>query len=79
MKTDTFEYTVAEYWLPAIIDGDYSGLTDNEIQDIDAWLEANQERSTHWDTDGYIHFSRDEVSGLMADCVQLVQHVIYRG
>ena len=79
MKMDTYEYTVAEYWLPAIIDGDYTGLTDGEEKKVNDWLDANQEAGAHWDTDGHIRFDKDEISGLMADCVQLIQHVVYRG
>jgi len=79
MKMDTFEYTVAEHWLSAIINGDYTGLSDQEESDLNAWLDANQESGAHWDTDGYISFGRDEIGGLMADCVSLIQHVVYRG
>jgi hypothetical protein len=79
MKMDSYEYTVAEHWLSAIVNGDYSGLTDSEESDLNAWLEANQEAGAHWDTDGYIRFDRDEISDLMADCVSLIQHVVYRG
>ena len=79
MKMDTFEYTVAEHWLSAIINGDYTGLNDNEERDLNAWLEINQESRAYWDTNGYISFGHDEISGLMAGCVQLIQHVVYRG
>lgn len=79
MKMDSYEYTVAEHWLSAIVNGDYSGLTDQEESDLNAWLDANQESGAYWDTDGYIRFDRDEIGGLMADCVSLIQHVVYRG
>jgi hypothetical protein len=79
MKTDTYEYTVAEHWLPAIINGDYTGLTDGEEIELNNWLDANQEAGAHWDTDGYISFDKDEIGGLMADCVSLIQHVNFRG
>ena len=79
MKMDSYEYIVAEHWLSAIVNGDYSGLTDSEESDLNAWLDANQESGAYWDTDGHIRFDRDEIGGLMADCVSLIQHVVYRG
>jgi hypothetical protein len=79
MKTDTFEYTVSEHLLPAITEGDYSDLTDAQMDELDVWLDANQEAGAHWDTDGHIRMDKCEVTGIMNDCVSLIQHVNFRG
>jgi hypothetical protein len=79
MKMDTYEYTVADHWLGAIINGDYSGLTDDEEIQLNDWLDANQEGGAHWGIGDSLGFDKDEISGLMSECVQLIQHVVYRG
>ena len=34
------EYTLPEYWASALINGDYSGLEEDEAAALDAWLES---------------------------------------
>jgi hypothetical protein len=75
MKFDQYEYTISEHLLAAIIDGDYSDLSDAQMDELDTWLNTRQERGANWDTNGYVHFARCEVTNLMNDCVQLLQHV----
>ena len=33
------EYTLPEYWASALINGDYSGLAEEEAAALEAWLE----------------------------------------
>ena len=79
MKTDTYEYTVAEHWLSAIINGDYTGLSDEEENQLNDWLDDNQEMASHWSDGESMGFDRCEITGLMSDCIKLIQHVNYRG
>jgi hypothetical protein len=79
MKMDTYEYIVADHWGSAIINGDYSGLSDDEEIQLNEWLDANQEAGAHWDIGDSLGFDKCEISGMMSDCVQLIQNVVYRG
>lgn len=40
MTTET--YTLPIYWASYLINGDASGLEDNEQEEIDAWMESEQ-------------------------------------
>lgn len=71
-----YTYTIARHYLPALINGDPSGLTDQESAD----LEQFEAQVIHDDADGAAgHWSYDDsdadnfkrcaVSGLDADCV----------
>jgi len=62
------ERTVAGHWLPAIFNGDYSGLTEEEENSLENWLGSlPANASLAPDMDGPF-FAEDEVTGLMADC-----------
>ena len=77
MSTIEFEQetlTVAEHWLPAIINGDYSGLNDEEIETLNDWLEENAKPSSVWTTYDYPEFDRDTISGYMAKCYIVTHH-----
>lgn len=63
-----YNYTIADHWLSPIINGDYTGLEDDEIQTLDAFL-ADLPANGIWDVvsdEG--HFARDEISDLHANC-----------
>lgn len=42
MKTET--YTLPAYWASYLVNGDGSGLEDEEITEIDAWCERERHR-----------------------------------
>jgi len=73
-----YSYTLADHWLSALINGDYSGLEDDEVLALDAFLEYlpkhyHYKTPTHgvWDVisdEGY--FARDDISGLHANCFE---------
>ena len=69
MKFDQYDYRIAAHYLPALINGDYTGMTDAEKQEFTDWLESTDRRITHWEDGEDVGFSRCAVSGLMADCV----------
>ena len=63
-----YNYTIADHWLSPIINGDYSGLEDDEVKTLDAFL-ADLPANGIWDVvsdEG--HFTRDEISDLHANC-----------
>ena len=66
--TDHIEYTIGEHWLVAIVNDDHSGLTDTECRQLDGFLERLPCAGA-WDFDDGMGFTRDEISGLYADCV----------
>jgi hypothetical protein len=67
---DYYEFNLAGHWLAALINADYTGLSDTEAADLDAYM-------THYDSlpdmtigivDDEPSFAVDAVSGLHADC-----------
>ena len=63
-------YTIAEHWITAIEYGDYSGLEDGEEAELEAFLSTLPCGPLCWSWSDDREFSRDAVSGLMADCVE---------
>jgi hypothetical protein len=70
LLNDFYEETIAGHYLSALINNDYSGLSDTEAADLDAYM-------THYDSlpdmtigivDDEPSFAVDAVSGLHADC-----------
>ena len=74
------DYTIGSHFAGALINGDYSGLEDDEERALDAWLDAHQERGGHWDIVGdNTEFARCEVTDFMGDCVTVRQYYPARG
>ena len=69
MRFDTVTAHIAEHWLPALINGDRTGLDDDDIAALDAWEAANP--CDHYSPGVSLGFCRDDVSGLLADCVEV--------
>jgi hypothetical protein len=66
---DIYSYILADHWISAIVNCDYSGLEDNEIKQLDIFL--SDQPFGHWEIDseeGF--FAIDEVSGLYANCFE---------
>ena len=70
MKIDYFTYDIAEHWLPAIEDGDYSALDDDEIPLLEEFLDHLPRNALGWEWSEEGRFTHDEISGLMAQCVE---------
>jgi len=69
-KPDYIEFNIAGCYLSGLINGDVSGLNDEDIKLLDEF-EGNLQHPGYW----YViseesNFSRDEVSYLMADCYE---------
>ena len=70
MKIDYFSYHIAEHWVCAIENGDYTGLDDDEIPLLNEFLDNLPRNALGWDWSEEGRFACDEVSGLMAQCVE---------
>ncbi len=69
MKPDYFEFSIASHYLPALINGDYSGMDETETRLFSEWFESLDRRIQTFDCVDYgDNFKRCEVSGLFADC-----------
>ena len=73
---DHLDFTVGQYACTALWYGDYSALTDEDIANVEAFIYALPDGHTLEAVDGTeTEFSRDEISGLMADCFTLRVHL----
>jgi hypothetical protein len=72
MKFDYYQYDISAHFVGAIIYGDYSGLTDSEVKELDLFMDNLPVDNGHFDIvdyDGEGFFSRCEISGLYSDCL----------
>jgi hypothetical protein len=74
MKFTQYEYTVSSHFLSALINGDVTGLSDEEECELDEWLESLEHGEGHWSTtEEHDEFGLCEVTGLRSQ----VERVIY--
>lgn len=78
MKFDHIEARICTHYLPALINGDLSGLTDEEAADLEAFEKyVRDDRPVgYWDCDSDDEgdFGRDEVTGLMGTVCTVRYH-----
>jgi hypothetical protein len=70
---EVYEFTVGAQFIGAIYYGDFTGLTDNEENQLNDFLKGYETDNTHWEVpedDGF-EFARCEVSGQFGDCITL--------
>lgn len=75
MRHETVDYDVLDVFIPAIINGDDTGLTDEEVCELDDFMSAaaafawerSGYRSHHWTTGGESGFGRCEISACLGD------------
>jgi hypothetical protein len=67
---DYFTYTIAAHWLAPIFNADFTGLLDEEENQVARFLsEANNLPDATWQLpDDETHFAICEISGLFSDC-----------
>ena len=58
MKLATTTYTLPSYWACPLINGDYSGCSDAEEKEINAWLARHPELGGALDCDDENEFQR---------------------
>lgn len=68
MKTDT--YILPSYWAPALINGDYSGLTDEESAELDQWLTDQPEGWAVGVSEETFFSCSNDANNLGADCAE---------
>ena len=73
MKFDYYTFNIGAPFLSAIINGDYSGLSDKEETDLNRFMDNLPVQNGHFDLiyNGETCFSECEVCGLYADCVEV--------
>ena len=72
MKFDFYQYEISAHFASAIINGDYSGLIDSDIKELDLFMNNLPVDNGHFDLvdyDGEGFFSRCEISGLYSECL----------
>lgn len=67
---DYYEFNLAAHWLSALVNGDETGLTDDESADLDAFMRPYYalEDMTVDIVDDAPGFASDDISGDFADC-----------
>ena len=76
---ETYSFAICSAYVSAIINGDYSGLEDREERLLNNFLDGVSEELGQgiWEVaHAESEFARDEVTGLMADCVLFFYHVV---
>jgi hypothetical protein len=72
MKFDYYQYEISAHFASAIINGDYSGLIDSDIKELDLFMSNLPVDNGHFDLvdyDGECFFGRCEISGLYSECL----------
>ncbi len=65
-------YMVAVHFLTAIEYNDRSGLSTDDEDALDEWLHNQPNGIAHYSYDEHSAFCRDSVTGLMANCIEVV-------
>ena len=71
MEFNYYIYDLASHYLPALINGDYTGLTDWEEAELNAWVDSLPV-SGHFDViSEESDFCVCDICGLHADCYEV--------
>ena len=69
MQIDHADFVIGSHFLPALINGDYTGLNDAEEAALSAWLDANSKPYSHWDVlDHGNNFAVCQINNIHSDC-----------
>ena len=68
IEYDTF--SISPHWITAIEYNDTSGLSDEEETMLNNWLDNLPEGYKSWQYSDDTCFAKDDISKLMADCVE---------
>ena len=77
-KFEQYDFVINQFYLPVLINDDYSGLDDQDIDNIKSFLDSLDQIKQiedalhyHIDYDTNINFTRCEVCKLKANCVDV--------
>jgi hypothetical protein len=72
MKFDYYTFNMGSHFLSAIINGDHSGLSDQEETALNRFMDNLPVKNGHFDlVEDEGNFSACEVGGLFDDCVKV--------
>lgn len=73
MKFDYYTYQIGGHYLTGLINGDYSGLEDQEAQQLDAFLDNLPVNNGHFDAMDLDNssFSICEISGIYSETYEV--------
>lgn len=75
MKIEIIEYRLPAYWAGALINSDYSGLEENEIDELNDFLETiPNEYCVSASSEQYFAHNNDG-SPMACDCLDYVFHI----
>lgn len=74
MPTEIIKYRLPVYWAGALINDDYTGLSDGEEQEIKNFLKQADgcPVSVDWETEGF--YQSNDANGMGADCADFIFH-----
>lgn len=76
MSVEVIRYRLPVYWACALINDDYSGLSEEEIREIDAFLRNAEGYAVDvdWKTQGFYHYN--DAGTLPGECADFIFHKI---
>ena len=81
MKFEEYTYQIAGHFLPALVNGDRTGLSDQEDEQLDKFLADLTEElqcfpgAMIFEPADESNFAYDDVTGLLAECYETVVYI----
>lgn len=74
MAIEVIKYRLPVYWAGALVNGDYTGLSDEEEQKINNFLKQTDGYpvGVEWETEGF--YSHNDANSIAGDCADFIFH-----
>lgn len=74
MGIEVIKYRLPVYWAGALINDDYTGLSDEEEQEIDDFIKHadGYPVGVEWKTEGFYHYN--DANAIAGNCVDFIFH-----
>lgn len=74
MSIEVIRYRLPVYWAGALINDDYTGLSDEEVQEINNFLKQadGYPVSVDWETEGFYHYN--DTNAIAGNCADFIFH-----
>jgi hypothetical protein len=74
MSIEVIRYRLPAYWACALINGDYTGLSDEEEREIKNFLEQVKGGpvDVDWETEGFYRYN--DANNIAGDCADFIFH-----